>query len=164
MTLTVEQLMAVQEPRLTVPGLFIPEGFDRRPYQLIDALFILLRKRCIVAEVPGSGKKLITVMAVLKAFSMMKARSALVVSLGTDVDQWAEDLQLLAPECTVQVYRGSPRDRRFMRSVDPPDFRITTYQTAAADTEHLFGQHEFIVLDEVSYLKNPDTDAHKHLR
>lgn len=163
--------MATPQPRLTVPGLRVPEAWKKpdtvdgvRPYQIIDAVFALMRQRCIVAEYPGAGKKLIAVMAALKAFDLMKAQSFLVISLGGDVDQWCEDLEMLTDGCFVQNYRGSVKDRRFMRSGSLPDFRVTSYQTAAADCEHLFGVHQGIILDEVSYIKNPETDVHAHMR
>ncbi len=93
-SLSVEQLMATSQPRLTVPGLVIPEVWKKpdvptgiRPYQTIDAVFALMRERCIIAEYPGAGKKLITIMAALKAFALGKAESFLIITLGTDADR-----------------------------------------------------------------------------
>lgn len=163
MTLTVQQLQSASNPHMTVPGLRddIPE--QPRGYQYVDATFLILRKRAILAEYAGAGKKLICIMAFLKLFSLMKARNVLVVSLGTDVDQWVEEIEHFTEGVTVQRYRGTVDDRRRMRGEDV-DVRVCTYQTAVQDARHLLGMHDIVILDECSFLKNPDTHAAEHLR
>lgn len=163
--LTVEKIkeLSGSNPTLTVPGLRTDIKEVPRPYQLSGAYFLCARPRAILAEYPGAGKKLTTIMAVLKLFSLMKARNALVVSLGTDCDQWVEEIDHFTEGITTQLYRGATKDRRWMLSSEP-DFRITTYQTAARDLWELAGLHDIIILDEVSFLKNPETFAHQHLR
>jgi SNF2 family DNA or RNA helicase len=157
-TLSVEQLMQVKNPKMTVPGLRLDTGKIPRPYQIVDAAFMLMYPRSILAEYAGAGKKLITIMACLKGMSLMKIDNVLIISLGSDADQWVEDLHESTEGCSIQLYRGSTDERRWKRE-EEVDFRVTTYQTAVNDMRHLIGQNTAIVLDEVSYIKNPESNA-----
>jgi hypothetical protein len=160
--ITVEQIQAI-EPTLSVPG-YRWDVKEPRPYQLTDAAAAILRERFIVAEYPGAGKKIIAILAAIKLFELGKAECVLIVSLGADVDQWVEDInEVVEPEFVVQKYRGTPKERARKRGEDV-SFRVTTYNTAIADWAHLVPLHQCIVLDEVSYLKNPDTTAHMRMR
>jgi len=164
------ELQAVENPQLTVPGLIVPRDpkpphdlLYPYPYQKVDATYMLLYPRSLIAEYPAAGKKLITIMAILKAFSLFKARNALILSLGSDVVQWQEEFELWTEGVSTQVYRGSPKERANLIEHDP-DVRIATYQTARNDVLSLINRHDILVADEVSILKNTDTDLHPHIR
>ncbi len=73
------------------------------------------------------------------------------------VEDHTEDLH-------IQEYRGTVKERERMRGGETPDFRVCSYHTAAADALLLLGSHDGVILDEVSYLKNVDTNAHRHIR
>lgn len=154
--LTVDELIASPGPKLTVPGLLY-DAVEPRPYQIVDAVFALMYPRSLIAEYPGAGKKLITLMAAGKAFETRGARNALIMSIGTDVDQWVEEIQKFT-DFSVQLYRGTPKERAYMRGSDV-DFRVTTYSTAAADLKYLMGMHDILVADEISYLRNCFADV-----
>lgn len=148
---------------MTVPGLRYQPDKVPRDYQVVDAAYLQMYPRSVLAEYPGAGKKLIAEMATLKLFSRMMARQALIISLGSDADQWVEDLHTDTEGCTIQLYRGTKDERRRMAQ-EEVDFRVTTYQTATNDVDLLIGRHEIIILDETSFLKNPGTNAHFNLR
>lgn len=150
------ELMAVENPTFTVEGLSPPEGCEPYDYQKVDATWAILRKRCCIAEYPAAGKKLIAIMAALKLIELGKIENACVVSLGSDVSQWVEEIHEWTDGIDVEVHRGSKAQRRRrMRSRFQPHFTIMSYQTAAADLAFLANRFQLIILDEVSFIKNP---------
>jgi hypothetical protein len=155
------ELQQVANPTMTIPGL-TADHKPPRPFQITDAAFCLMHPRSIIAEPPGAGKKLIAIMAGLKGMSLMKINRVLVISLGADTDQWVEELEEFTDGNVIQLYRGSPRDRRRMAG-EEADWRITTYQTAAADIRTLIGMHDAIILDECSFIKTPNTHTQLHI-
>ncbi len=187
--LTPDNLIGTLNPKMTIPGLKVPrrivedgtrrtdwlpaEELPPRPYQLIDIAYHSLPKgvwdgvehrRSMNAEYTGAGKKLIAVGTCLKLFALGKLDSVLVISLGVDVSQWIDDLRNHTEDLHIQEYRGTVKERERMRGGDTPDFRVCSYHTATADALSLLGAHDGVILDEVSYLKNVDTNAHRHIR
>ncbi len=128
------------DPVLSVPGLRTDIPERPFPYQKTDAAYLCLYKRALLAEYPAAGKKLITIMAILKLFSLHRAQNALILSLGTDCDQWVEEFDKFTEGVSTQLYRGSPAQRRRMLE-NNPDIRVTTYDTARADLHDLLNKH-----------------------
>ncbi len=164
--LLADNLKAVQDPVLNVPGLELPDGWTLRPYQKVDATFLCMQKRAVLGELPAAGKKLIAITACLKLFELGKAQRVLIVSLGSDADQWIEEVDKVCDRhVTAELYRGSPKHREYLRNQGhAPDFHVTTYQTIRADLVYLLGVYDVIILDEVSYIRNCESAAHWALR
>lgn len=156
--------MAVENPKITIPGLVDVPDKPVRPYQRVGTAYMLTHPRSILAEPPGAGKKLTAIMSTLKSFETGRAQNALVVSLGTDVDQWDEEFDEFTEDAATQIYRGTPKERRWMLQDEGAQVRFCSYQTAAADLLQLLGSHDIWILDETSFIKNHETNAHECLR
>ncbi len=77
---------------------------------------------------------------------------------------WRSELEKFAPHLKVAVSQGSNRAGLLSRLAEQ-DVIITTYQLAVRDQDVLQKQPwQLILLDEASYIRNPDTDAAKALR
>jgi SNF2 family DNA or RNA helicase len=156
---TVEEFLAVKDPKLTVEALDPPEGCEPYDYQKVDAAFAIMRKRCVIAEYPAAGKKLIAILGALKLIELGKIEHVLVVSLGTDVDQWVEEVDEWTTGISIEPHRGEKKKRlRRLESDYLPDMMTCSYQTAAADIGTLLNKFDLIILDEVSFIKTPKTE------
>jgi SNF2 family DNA or RNA helicase len=75
-----------------------------------------------------------------------------VVTLGTSVDQWADELDAHT-NWSYQMYRG-PRRKGYLGSL-APDVRLTTYETMRSDVGLLMeAGHDVIIYDEANFLQN----------
>lgn len=85
-------------------------------------------------------------------FERMRARNALVVTLGTSVDQWADELDTHT-EWSYQMYRG-PHRKGYLGS-SRPDIRLTTYDTMRLDVQLLMDAgHDVVIYDEANVIQN----------
>lgn len=77
---------------------------------------------------------------------------------------WRAEFEKFAPHLRVAVSQGSNRASLLSRLAEH-DVIITTYQLAVRDQDILQKQPwQLLLLDEASYIRNPDTDAAKALR
>ncbi len=77
---------------------------------------------------------------------------------------WRAEFEKFAPHLRVAVSQGSNRAGLLSRLAEH-DVIITTYQLAVRDQDILQKQAwQLLLLDEASYIRNPDTDAAKALR
>lgn len=93
-----------------------------------------------------------------------KRLSALVVCPKSLIANWEAELRRFAPELQVVAATGPDRKTTF-KAIHQKDVILTTYQLLVRDLA-IYQRHSFevIVLDEASYIRNPDTEAAKALR
>jgi SNF2 family DNA or RNA helicase len=150
--------MAWPSPQITVPNLRPGVAEIVRPFQAVDATALCLYKRFIIGEYPGAGKKLIAILAILKNFELGRSRNVLIVSLGSDVQQWVEEFRKFTTGIEVLPHRGTKANRRASLG-SPPQVLISSYQAVQSDWADMLGVFDTVVLDEVSYIRNPESDA-----
>ena len=136
-----------------------------RPYQMDGIRWFEASARGakagLLADDMGLGKT-------LQAISMIRLldRSApvLVVCPKSLIANWEREVERFAPDLKVLSIHGADRKESF---AEVPDHHviITTYQLVVRDLS-LHRKHTYaaVVLDEASYIRNPDTEAAKALR
>ena len=134
-----------------------------RPYQAegVDWLFARLgggsgSAGAILADEMGLGKTLQTLTLIDATGSELPA---LVVCPTSLLHNWAAEAEKFAPHLDTIVLHGSASKRRSMfETASGADLILTSYGTLVRDVDqHVTQSYSIVVLDEASYIKNPDT-------
>jgi SNF2 family DNA or RNA helicase len=140
-----------------------------RPYQMHGIRWLEHMARttgaALLADDMGLGKTLQAI-ALMRLMPVNSEQPVLhmVVCPKTLIPNWQTELQRFAPEYRVLALQGADRRSGFTQ-VSGHDILITTYQLIARDLD-FYQEQDFtsVVLDEASYIRNPDTEAAKALR
>ena len=139
-----------------------------RPYQKdgVQWLERLQRSRLggILADEMGLGKT-------LQALSLLRVTKAadsqlpsLVVCPTSLLNNWQDEAARFLPEMPCHIMHGENRKTHF-KSLSGKGLLITTYGLVSRDIDYYSAQpFQTLILDEASYIRNPDTDAAKALR
>ncbi|MES2598858.1 MAG: DEAD/DEAH box helicase [Verrucomicrobiota bacterium] len=164
-------------------------GPKLRPYQLLGVRWLVTQAQSgrggVLGDEMGLGKTVQSIAAIvaLKSAALEipppsaatppsgKNRAdstapapTLIVCPKSLTGNWRAEFEKFAPHLTVAVSQGSNRAGLLSRLTDF-DVIITTYQLAVRDQDALQKQPwQLVLLDEASYIRNPDTDAAKALR
>ncbi len=141
-----------------------------RPYQLLGVRWMeaLIRKKRggVLGDEMGLGKTVQSIATILTQRSAAKDGGAptLVVCPKSLVGNWKAEVERFAPGLKVVAAVGAGREKVLARLVDF-DVIITTYQLIVNDLE-IYGKVHcgLVLLDEASFIRNPDTEAAKALR
>lgn len=149
-------------------------GNTLRPYQLEGVQWMEKHARAggggLLADEMGLGKTVQT-LALLRLLRARvrsrpageKARPALVVCPTSLLSNWAEEAARFTPELKVHVSHESGRREKFGSLADY-DVIFTSYALIIRDLEYCVNlKFCAVVLDEASYIRNPDTAAAKAL-
>lgn len=140
-----------------------------RPYQMEGVCWMtsqVMRGRGgVLADEMGLGK---TVQSIALALYLKKQQSdsgpVLVVCPKSLLGNWQAEFERFAPSLKVLLVQGGNREKA-LSQVAAHDVILSSYQLIVRDIQHYqsirFG---LILLDEASFIKNPDTDAAKTLR
>lgn len=141
-----------------------------RPYQMEGVCWMtsrVLRGRGgILADEMGLGKTVQSI-AVTLFFKQRKGPQGgpvMVVCPKSLLANWQSEFERFAPSLKVLLVQGSGREKA-LNSISDFDVILTSYQLIIRDIKHYQTIHfGLILLDEASFIKNPDTDAAKTLR
>lgn len=140
-----------------------------RPYQMDGVRWMtsqVLRGRGgVLADEMGLGK---TVQSIALALFLKQRKGdsgpVLVVCPKSLLGNWQAEFERFAPLLKVLLVQGSGREKA-LSQIAAYDVILTSYQLTIRDIQHYqsisFG---LILLDEASFIRNPDTDAAKTLR
>jgi superfamily II DNA or RNA helicase len=141
-----------------------------RPYQMEGVCWMttrILRGRGgILADEMGLGK---TVQSIALALFLKQTKGdqcgpVLVVCPKSLLGNWQSEFERFAPTLKVLQVQGSGREK-LLNTISAHDVILTSYQLIIRDIKHYqtirFG---LMLLDEASFIRNPDTDAAKTLR
>ena len=141
-----------------------------RPYQMEGVCWMtsrILRGRGgILADEMGLGK---TVQSIALALFLKHRKGAqsgpvLVVCPKSLLGNWQAEFERFAPAMKVLQVQGSGREKA-LSMINTHDVILTSYQLIIRDIKHYQTvQFGLILLDEASFIRNPDTDAAKTLR
>ncbi len=141
-----------------------------RPYQMEGVCWMtsrILRGRGgILADEMGLGK---TVQSIALALFLKQRKGAqsgpvLVVCPKSLLGNWQAEFERFAPTLKVLQVQGSGREKA-LASINVHDVILTSYQLIIRDIQHYQSiQFGLLLLDEASFIRNPDTDAAKTLR
>jgi superfamily II DNA or RNA helicase len=146
-------------------------GGRLRPYQLLgvrwmDAL-VQANRGGVLGDEMGLGKTVQSIGLVMMLLARRKSADrspVLIVCPKSLTGNWRAEFERFAPHLKVVISQGSGRAAT-LKSVESYDVIITTYQLVVRDLEVL-GKLSWalLLLDEASYIRNPDTDASKAVR
>lgn len=140
-----------------------------RPYQMEGIRWLEASARGakagLLADDMGLGKTLqaIALIRLIKAEAAAPA-PALVICPKSLIGNWEKEFERFAPGLKVLPLHGAARKESFAQ-IGAHDVVITTYQLVIRDlAEYRKTEFATVVLDEASYIRNPDTEAAKALR
>jgi superfamily II DNA or RNA helicase len=140
-----------------------------RPYQMDGVCWMtsqIMRGRGgVLADEMGLGK---TVQSIALALFLKQQKAdggpVLVVCPKSLLGNWQAEFERFAPSLKVLVVQGSSREKA-LGQITAHDVILSSYQLIIRDIQHYQSiQFGLILLDEASFIRNPDTDAAKTLR
>lgn len=153
----------------TVQSLLNPLRAELRPYQLegVAWLHTLAQagRGAILGDDMGLGKTLQSIALIVTLKTQNPALGpVLIVCPKSLTGNWRQEFERFAPDLKVAVSQGPQRQAVLAKRAEF-DVVLTTYQLAINDRDALAGTDwGLIVLDEASFIRNPDTEAAKALR
>jgi superfamily II DNA or RNA helicase len=140
-----------------------------RPYQLLGTRWLLSLARAgrggVLGDDMGLGKTVqsIAALCALRAEAGSQA-PALIICPKSLTGNWLAEIQRFAPHLKAAISQGANRSA-LLENLAAYDVIITTYQLCVRDEAALKAQPwSLLLLDEASYIRNPDTDAAKAVR
>ena len=146
-------------------------GARLRPYQLLGVRWMTGLAQAgrggLLGDEMGLGKTVQSIAVVSNYVgekSDKERQVCLIVCPKSLTGNWRAEFERFAPHLKVAVSQGDKRDR-VLSQLKELDVLITTYQLVVRDEKVIQKQvWGLVLLDEASYIRNPDTDAAKALR
>ncbi len=144
-------------------------GARLRPYQLLGVRWMTALASAgrggLLGDEMGLGKTVQSIALVVSVQSRSaEKRPVMIVCPKSLCGNWRAEFERFAPQLKVAVSLGSRREE-VLNTIHDIDVIITTYQLVVRDEDILKKQDwNLLLLDEASYIRNPDTDAAKALR
>lgn len=167
------QLAPAREPG-TIRSALGELGQRLREYQVQGVAWLEQRARSgrggVLGDEMGLGKTVQSI-ALIKSLSCngketvnVRTGAALIVCPRSLLGNWAAELERFAPELNVLIWHGVDRmERQDLFSTS--DVILTTYQLLVRDVERLSELGlRLLILDEASFVKNPDSEVAKAAR
>jgi len=148
-------------PPLTIEklkSLYLPH--DLYKYQPAGIDFLMRNESALLADEMGTGKTVMTTVALRLLIQKGLAKTALIVCPVSVLREWNRHLEEWAPELLVTFVRGQGE----MRAIDwkaPAHVFATSYDTLRSDIESgnlprsMLDSFDVVVLDEAQSIKNP---------
>jgi superfamily II DNA or RNA helicase len=157
-------LFAVLQPPLTFgqsENLFLPNA--PYPYQWQGIKFLIDNIHALLADDMGTGKTVMTIVAVKILIQQAKVRHVLILCPPSVLYEWKRHLDDWAPELTTYFIR-SPQSQRKPLWETPMHVYVTTYDTLRRDIESNIlspdarARFDVVILDEAHHIKNMKSD------
>jgi len=139
-----------------------------RPYQLLGVRWMtsLSGKGGLLGDEMGLGKTVQSIALISGRYSQTPEAGrlpVLIVCPKSLTGNWCAEFERFAPHLKVAISQGAGRGE-LLKRLAAQNVIITTYQLIVRDYEIIKKQSwSLILLDEASYIRNPDTDAAKAL-
>lgn len=161
-------LYVVLQPPLTLEhfeNLILPH--DLFPFQPAGIDFLMKNESALLADEMGTGKTVMTAVALRILMQKGRANRALVVCPVSVLRQWDQHLDEWSPSLLVTTVRGN-RDTRTIDWSMPAHVYITTYDTLRSDIERGvlsdLDKFDVVVLDEAQNIKNPTSKRSRAIK
>jgi superfamily II DNA or RNA helicase len=154
-------IYAILQPSIVlnqVENLYLPH--DLYPYQPAGIQFLMNHDSALLADEMGTGKTVMTTVALRILVQKGRVNYALIVSPLSVLREWDRHLTEWAPDLLVTFVRGGKSERTLDWHM-PAHVYVTTYDTLRSDiesgvlSEDSLGKFDVVVLDEAQNIKNP---------
>jgi SNF2 family DNA or RNA helicase len=130
-------------------------------YQRIGVEFLISHPEALLADEMGTGKTVMTTVAIKILFQQNKIRKALIVCPLSMVGVWEEHLDKWAPGLSLLTMRGGRETRKLIWEC-PVQILLTTFDTLRSDlldedsfiTQNILKEIDLVVVDEAQNIKN----------
>lgn len=154
-------LFAVLQPPLNLgksENLLLPN--PPYPYQWQGIKFLMDNERALLADDMGTGKTVMTTVALKMLIQQAKIHHALILCPPSVLHEWKRHLDEWSPELTTQLIRSPQKEVRKSLWQTPFHVYVTTYDMLRGDVENevlskeRLGDFELVILDEAHHIKN----------
>jgi len=148
-------------------NLFLPH--DLYPYQPAGIEFLMNNESALLADEMGTGKTVMTVVALKILFQKNRTRRALIICPLSIVQQWNEEIEKWAPEFVAVPVRGTQNVRSAIWNTDAHVY-LTTYDSIRTDIDQgilssgKLSSFGVVVLDEAQNIKNSSSGRSKAIK
>jgi len=148
-------------------SLFFPHPL--RPFQPAGIEFLMKNESALLADEMGTGKTVMTVVALRVLIQRNQAKCALVVCPLSIIRQWSQHLADWAPELLMNVVYGTRNIRNFNWQTQAHVY-VTTYDALRSDIENgtlkpeQMDKFDIVVLDEAQNIKNRTSGRSKAVK
>jgi superfamily II DNA or RNA helicase len=148
-------------------NLFLPHHL--LAYQPVGIAFLMNNESALLADDMGTGKTVMTTVALKILFQQHRIRRALIVCPVSVVREWRKHLDEWASEL-VSSYIPGTRDIRSIRWNTDAHIYVTTYDSLRGDIEsrllpyNKLGVFDVVILDEAQNIKNPISGRSKAIK
>jgi len=147
--------------------IFLP--YPLYPFQYPGVEFLREHPSALLGDEMGTGKTVMTSLAMRLLFRRAQIRHALVVCPVSVLRVWDHHLMDWAPELSVTVVHGQSKMRRIDWAT-PAHVYLTTYDTLRSDIQNdnlprrMWRKFDLVVADEIQYVKNVTSKRSRALR
>ena len=143
-------------------------------FQKVGVKFLISNKSALLADEMGTGKTVMSVVAMRALFKKALIRKGLIVCPVSILSVWDEHINDWAPDLSLTVVRGT----KAVRENDwkyPAHLYVTTYDIIRNDfldcnninsiiEKDKVDDIDFVIIDEAQYIKNPEAGRSKALK
>ena len=154
-------LYVILQPPIVLESLENPPFPDKiPPYQWRGIRFLMDNESALLADDMGTGKTVMTIVALRILVQRGRASCALIVCPVSVLRQWNQELAKWSPDLRVTFVRGT-QGRRELDWRMPAHVYVATYDTLRSDIEtgilpkDKLTQFDIVALDEAQNIKNP---------
>ena len=153
-------LFVILQPPLTleqVDNLLLPHSLY--PYQVLGIEFLLNNNHALLADEMGTGKTVMTTVALKILLQQAKVRHVLILCPPSVLHEWKRHLDEWAPELTTYFVRGGQGTRELIWDISAHVY-VTTYDTLARDLrggrlpKRMYTHFDVVAIDEAHHIKN----------
>ena len=163
-------LFAVLQPPLTlahIDNLFLPHPLY--PYQIPGVEFLLNNEHALLADDMGTGKTVMTIVALKIFLQQAKAHHALILCPPTVLHEWRRHLDEWASELITNFVRGGQITRELKWDMSFHTY-VTSYDTLSRDMESgrlpkdKYNFFDIVITDEAHHIKNSNSRRSRSVR
>jgi len=142
-------------------------------FQKTGVKFLLENNSALLADEMGTGKTVMSVVAMRVLFKKALIKMGLIVCPVSILNVWDEHINDWAPDLSFTIVRGS-KEIREMDWNNPAHLYVTTYDTIRNDflnsddvnsiiSKKIIDDFDLVLIDEAQYVKNPEAGRSKAL-
>lgn len=163
-------LYIILQPPITLEqleNLYLPHNLF--PYQPAGIEFLMNNESALLADEMGTGKTVMTAVAIRILVQKGLASSALIVCPLSVLREWRRHLDEWSPDLLVTFVRGTQAIRKRAWEIKAHVY-VTTYDTLRSDINAnllpitMREQFDIVVLDEAQSIKNPGSGRSRAIR